>query len=304
MTPPSTESGVGDGPMPHVAVITMARDEQAMLPRWIDYYARQVGVENLVVLDDNTVDGSTKDLPCTTFRLPPASGRQKFDKTRLQLINAMARGLLAYFDVVIYTDVDEFLVPDPGRYDGLLHYLATRADRKVIAPVGLNVLHNPRVEPELDPTQPLLAQRRFVKFAPGMCKPVLKRIPSPWLPAFHAIKAPFEIDRELWLLHLKYHDLTALRETATHRNLLHTTEGRGSVRSAWTLSADELTTRLLTWVESPDGPATPELDPAELDLSNIVQRTESSSYRSTGFQLQAMTDSPLRQLPQRFRHAF
>ena len=48
---------------PTVAVLTVARDEAAMLPRWVAHYGSHVGVENLVVVDDNTSDGSTDDLP-------------------------------------------------------------------------------------------------------------------------------------------------------------------------------------------------------------------------------------------------
>ena len=42
-----------------------------MLPRWIAHYAAQVGMESLVVIDDNSTDGSTDDLPCTVVRIPP-----------------------------------------------------------------------------------------------------------------------------------------------------------------------------------------------------------------------------------------
>src|SRR5262245_57139984 len=63
---------------PRVAVLTTVRDEAQMLPRWLDYYGRQVGSENLLVLDDNSVDGSTKDLPCTVYQLPPAPWRMEW----------------------------------------------------------------------------------------------------------------------------------------------------------------------------------------------------------------------------------
>jgi hypothetical protein len=57
--------------LPHVAVITMARDEGTMLRRWVEHYSREVGAENLVVVDDNSSDGSTDDLPCPVLRIPP-----------------------------------------------------------------------------------------------------------------------------------------------------------------------------------------------------------------------------------------
>jgi hypothetical protein len=289
---------------PRVAVLTTTRDEADMLPRWIDYYGGQVGVDNLLVLDDNTADGSTKDLPCSVYRLPPAPWRWDWAVGRIRMVNGIAQGLLACYDVVVFTDVDEFLVPDPARYDGLRDYLAARTDREVIAPLALNVLHNPDQEPDLDPARPVLAQRRFVKFAPVMCKPLLKRIPAAWRPAFHGINAPYEIDRDLLMLHLKYYDLAALRKVADHRRMLHETEDRGASSSAWAMGSDELASELLSWVATTEGGQVPEFDAAEPNLDRIVKQRPGGFYRSDGTQLRAMKKNPLRRLPDRYGHAF
>jgi hypothetical protein len=287
---------------PRVVVLTMVRDEADMLPHWLDYYGRQVGEDNLVVLDDNSVDGSTDDLPCTVFRLPQAPWKASWAQTRTGLVNGISRGLLACYDVVVFSDVDEFLVPDPARYESLVHYLSSVPDREAIAPLALNVLHNPRLEPVLDPAQPLLKQRRFVKFAPGMCKPLIKRIPADWGRAFHAIGTPFEIDRDLVMLHLKYYDVSSLKRVSEHRHARHQ-EGRGHPESAWALESDELISRLLSWVQTPEGHDVPEFDPSEADLDEIVHRKSNSHFRSHGPQLTAMENNPLRRLPERFSTA-
>lgn len=290
---------------PRVAVLTTVRDEAEMLPRWVDYYGRQVGLDNLLVLDDNSVDGSTKDLPCTVYRLPEAPWRMEWAPGRLRIVNGLAQALLACYDFVVFTDADEFLVPDPAKYDGLRDYLAGRLDRTVIAPLALNVLHNPAAEPdELDQTRPVLAQRRHVKFAPVMCKPLLKRLPAPWRPAFHGINAPYEIDRDLLMLHLKYYDVTTLRKVAEHRRMLYETENRGSDQSAWTMGAEQLVTELRSWVRPVDDAPVPEFDAAEPDLRRIVQLRQGGFYRSDGTQLRAMKTNPLRRLPDRWTHAF
>jgi hypothetical protein len=289
---------------PRVAVLTTTRDEADMLPRWIAYYGGQVGVENLLVLDDNTTDGSTKDLPCSVYRLPPAPWRWEWAVGRIRLVNGIANGLLACYDFVVFTDVDEFLVPDPAKYDGLRDYLSAHIDQKVIAPIALNVLHKPDKEPDLDPARPVLGQRNHVKFVPGMCKPLLKRIPAPWRPAFHGINAPYEIDRDLLMLHLKYYDVTALRRVAAHRHMLHEEEDRGSASSAWAMGSDELTSQLLSWVETSPLQRVPELKPADLDLEGIVNQKPAGFYRSDGTQMSAMQNNPLLRLPERFTDAF
>lgn len=275
-----------------------------MLPRWISYYGGQLGVENLIVLDDNTVDGSTDDLPCTLHRLPPPPWQTSWAQARKLLASGIAEGLLACYEVVIFTDVDEFLVPDPDHHSGLLAYLGARAGQDVIAPLGVNVLHNPRVEPELRASQPVLQQRRFVKFAPGLCKPLIKRVSAEWRAGLHGIKAPFEIDQELLLLHLKYYDVEMLAKVSQHRRDLHDKEGRGGLRSAWTVGSAELTSKLLSWTETPDGEPVPEFVPGEVDFSEVIASTGSGGFRAYGgTQLKAMDEQPLRQLPDRFRAA-
>lgn len=290
---------------PRVVVLTMVRDESDMLPRWIDHYGRQVGVQNLVVLDDNSVDGSTDDLPCTLYKVPPPPWSSRWAKMRARLVNGMARGLLACNDVVIYTDVDEFLLPDPAKYDGLLDYLAHRADVPVIAPVALEVMHNPRVEPPLDPSRAVLEQRRFVKFNPAMCKPLVKRVPAPWEPAFHAIHAPFDIDPDLFMLHLKYFDEEALERVAEHRYRIRTSEGRGSPRSFWSKSPDTLKQMLSGWTSGDrEGDSVDLLDVSELELRHLVTIQPDGSWRPEANQVDSLDRFPLRRLPDRFRGAF
>jgi hypothetical protein len=284
-----------------VAAFTMVCDEADMLPRWLAYYGGQLGVENLVVLDDNSVDGSVDDLDCDVRRLPPQPAEGSWAAGRRDVVNALSAELLSGRDAVIFTDVDEFLIPDPGRYDGLVDYLGATSEREVIAPLGVNVLHNPDLEPPVEPGMPLLAQRRFVKFTARMCKPLIKRIPAGWKGGgFHGIAAPFDIDRTLLMAHLKYYDIDVLRTVARQRYLKHQ-GGKGHRSSAWALPPDELTARLRSWVATPPGQPVPELDPQEPDLTSVVVHDSATGmYHTTGTQLRDMETSPLRRLPERF----
>lgn len=285
--------------------MTMVRDEGLTLPRWIDYYGGQVGQTNLIVLDDNSIDGSTQDLPCTVFRLPPPPWKRPWSKTRLQLANSLSRGLLACHDAVIFTDVDEFLVPDPARYVGLSDYLASTADRRVVAPLALEVLHNDRLEPALDENSPLLQQRRFVKFSPAMCKPLVKRVPQNWDGAFHRIHAPFEVDPDLWMLHLKYADVTVLDQVAEQRRQVHEQENRGHPKSFWPMGAAALREKLVSWtMEAETNPALPEFDAGEVDLNRLIAPFGDGTWTASANQVASLDDGPLRELPERFRDAF
>lgn len=290
---------------PRVTVLTMVRDEARMLPWWIGHYGRQVGTSNLLVLDDNSTDGSTDGLPCPVYRLPPPPWTRRWSKARLQLVNGMARGLLACNDVVIYTDVDELVVADPAKYDGLVDYFATPPRTPVVAPLALEVLHHQRQEPDLDPSRTLLSQRQFVKYSPGMCKPVVKRVPRDWSNAFHRINREFTVDRDLWMFHLKYADAATMATVAEHRRRVHEEENRGHRDSFWPLGPERLTQKLAGWTQEADGSSViPEFDSAAVELEGLIVGFEDGSWGSSVRQVDGLEGNPLRRVPGRFRDVF
>lgn len=275
--------------------MTMVRDEAAMLPRWVAHYAAQVGLENLVVLDDNSTDGSTDDLGCTVHRLPTLPGKG-YEGARMQLMSGLAAGFLAVYDVVVFVDADEFLVADPTRYADLPAFLATRPDREVLAPLALNVVHVPHLEGPLRADQPVLGQRRFATFTPLMCKPSVKRVPADWRWASHGIEAPFEVDPELFMVHLKFADRDALREVSAHRRALVEADGRAR-RSSWSKEPDDIVAALDKAVAGVEPDKVPEFDPGAVDLSSIVE-AKSGWYRAVGAgQVRAIRQLPLSRVP-------
>jgi len=284
---------------PDVVVMTVVRDEAHMLPRWVDYYGAQVGLENLIVLDDNSVDGSTHGLGCTVHRLPGLPGGTDFEVARIRLVSGLASGLLASYDVVVFVDADEFLIPDPTHFKGLRDYLAARADRDVIAPVTLNVLHHVATESDIDASRPLLGQRAFAKFVPVMCKPSVKRVPARWRVAAHGIMATFDIDPQLFMLHMKYHDLETVRRVAGHRRRLVDLDGRAA-GTTWAIGGDETAASLQRFSSGEDPSAIAEFDPTSEDLTSIVRQMDTGIYRATGIkQARAMQELPLRRVPER-----
>lgn len=301
-TPVVRRPAAHDGP-PRVAVMTMVHNEAGMLPKWVSYYGQQVGVDHLLVLDDNSNDDSTAGLPCPVIKLPEHPWKQQWGIARVGLANRIAEGLLSFYDAIIFTDVDEFLVPDPAKYDGLVDYIAANPDPDVLAPLGMNVIHKADVEPDLDADLPTLQQRTYVKFAPGMCKPLIKRSTANWSTAFHGSTVPFTIDPDLLLIHLKYYNLPSLAAVATHRHQMHEEEDRGNPLSAWALDADELTSRMRTWSTVPEGQTVAELDPAAVDFSGVVRLSKKGIYRAWGPHLPEMDKNPLLRLPERYRSA-
>lgn len=286
------------GTPPRVVVMTMVRDEGPMLERWVRHYAAQVGVENLVVLDDGSGDGSTDALPCTVHRLPPMPGGPDFEAARMALVSGLAQGLLAVYDVVVLVDADEFLIADPDRHDGLLDLLAARADRDVLAPLALNVVHHLDAEDGLDPGEPVLGQRRFAKFVPLMCKPAVKRVPAPWRFATHGIMAPFAVEPDLFLIHLKFFDRDWLQHVSDRRHAMVHADGRAA-RSSWSVDGAAMTAMLGGFTAGTDPDTVPEFDPRAVDLGVVVRRDGSAYRTSRPGQLRAMETLPLVRVPDR-----
>ena len=281
---------------PRVAALTVVRDEAAMLPRWVRYYGDQVGTENLVVVDDGSSDGSTDGLSCRVVRHGGFPDGQ-FEKARMALASRIGSELLRSHDAVVFTDADEFLLPDPDRYDGLRDFVARRPDLEVAAGLGLNVVHHLDHEGALCPERPVLGQRRFAKLVGKMCKPSLKRVDAPWVRASHGIRAPYVPDRGLLMVHLKFADLDLLRRTADLRHAVRLRAGL-TEKSAWARSGDELALELRSWLNG--GPDAPELDAVPVDPARYVVERDGVWEAAGRRQLRAMAEGPLLRVPERF----
>ena len=288
-----------EGPLPTVAVLTVARDEADMLPRWVRYYGDQVGVENLIVFDDNSVDGGTDDLPCTVHRIP-GFPPGKFEGARMRLVSGVAQGLLQTYDVVVFTDVDEFIVADPARHESLRHYLRARPGVPVMAPLGLNLVHHTGAEGPLDPSRPLLGQRRFATFVPVMCKPAMKRVPAAWAAASHGIRtdAPYLVDPEVLMLHLKFADRDTLAKVAAQRHAMVQVDGRAK-STTWSNTGDEMAAQLDALVAGVDPATVPEFDPYAVDVSRLVVEGDRCFRAPREGQLHAMRRASLVRVPDR-----
>lgn len=284
--------------LPHVAAVTMVRDEGPMLRRWIDYYGGQLGLDHLVVVDDNSVDGSTEDLPCTVVRIPPI-GKHPFEPTRMGLLSKLAAALLMVHDAVIFADADEFIVPDPSTYDGLRDYLA-RNDADVLGVAALNVVQLAG-EPPLDLAHPFADQRRYAKFLPLMCKPAIKRVDAAWRWASHGIMAPYAIDPQLFMFHMKYADRDLLHAAAERRRAMVELDGRAA-ETSWSKGPDEQTALLDRIRDEADPASIPTFKPGPKKFEDVVQERPDGSWRAVGAgQMQAMERRPLVEIPKRFR---
>ena len=146
-----------------VAAVSMMFNEPIWARVWVRHYARQVGLENCVILDHGSDDGSTDGLGVRVERMR----RSVLDEdSRAAVVSDCVRELLRRYDAVVHTDADELLIADPARYADLRAYAL--AAPEVTTAVGLDLQHIPDEEPALDAAARLGAQRRWVGFSAAM----------------------------------------------------------------------------------------------------------------------------------------
>ncbi len=190
--------------LPKVAAITMAYNEAVLLPVWARHYAKQVGSDHCYVIDHGSTDPVVLPAGMNQVRLPRSAHD---DLRRATFVSALTTSLLTYYDWVLYTDVDELVLPDPNQFRDLPNFCASLSATDTVTAIGFDIQHVPSVEPPLDPAQPIGPQRAWARFTSAMCKPVLTSRPIAWSPGFHCSDRPLTFSA-LYLFHLHWADLS------------------------------------------------------------------------------------------------
>ena len=203
-----------------IAAITMARDDEFFLSRWIAYYGKNLGTENLYILldgTDQTVPENAGNAHITKLEHIPMS-RAVGDKYRINKLSELAHKLLETYDIVIGCDSDEFLIVDPRTKKTLPEYLSNKKIHTTVSGLGLDVGQHLYNEAILDSNAPFLEQREYALLSTRYTKPVVINKPVFWGSGFHSIKHHnFHIDKNLYLLHFGAIDMDMLEAKAKKR---------------------------------------------------------------------------------------
>jgi hypothetical protein len=194
-------------------VVTIVHNEPIFLPIWLEYYSRFFDPADIYVLDHESTDGST-DLEGFN-RIPVVHDRVDHEWMVTQMQSQQHR-LLETHDVVLVTDVDEIVAPDPD-WGTLGDYIDEFNDEFVTCQ-GYELIHMKDEEPPLDAEMPILTQRRHWFRNYAYDKPILATTPSTWFPGFHARRdGRTNYDDRLYLLHLHRMEYTACIERHRER---------------------------------------------------------------------------------------
>ena len=209
-----------------ICAITMVRNDEFYLRKWVEYYGNQLGKENLRVY----FDGEDQKVPnfCegvyTELRPRVLGNVAKSDKGRINYLSSRAALLFEQgYDLVIGTDVDEFLIVDPKLGKTLPEYLSDRKIKNCLSALGIDVGQHLKLEAPIDASRPLLSQRSYAYLTSRYTKASILARPLQWGSGFHRVKrCNYHIARDLFLFHLGGFDYERMKKQLINSDLLAT----------------------------------------------------------------------------------
>ena len=208
--------------MKRIAAITMVRNDDFYLRKWVEYYGGQLGRENLYIFLDG-LDQVVGDYCAGTHAVAVEKiGSQviEAEKGRLRFLSGKAAELLAGgYDLVIGADADEFIIADPKLGMSLPEYLSSLKIKDSISALGLDFGQKIGEEEEIREDEPFLHQRHYAQLGTRYTKPSIIAKPLVWGSGFHRIKGHnFHIAKDLYLFHFGYFDLARIQARYTDKD--------------------------------------------------------------------------------------
>ncbi|MBQ1938045.1 MAG: glycosyltransferase family 2 protein [Bacteroidales bacterium] len=236
--------------MKKIAAITMLRHDEDFLRKWVSYYGEELGRNNLYVF----LDGTDQRIPdfCDGIHIKAVErivgNVREGDKGRIAYLSKVAKGLFEQgYDMVIGTDVDEFLIPDPSCQKGLAAFLSQAWEHSqkhaCLSGLGIDIGQKLGIEESIDFARPLLDQRSYAKLstrytkASVLIKPTQGKTFPQWGSGFHRVRGHnFHIIKDLYLFHFGSLDLDRIRQRMEKTDLVAKGWGRHFAKRTKTIT--------------------------------------------------------------------
>jgi hypothetical protein len=204
--------------MQTAAAVTMVRDDAFFLKAWLNHYGGTFGRQNCYVINHGYGEEVAELAQGCNIIGIPGDPHKNFDVKRWGLLNNLVGGLRKYYRHVVVGDVDELVVVDPARGLNLLEFLEQSPDKRILTPLGLEVIHRIDIEPEAI-TGPILGPRRHVRPAPHYSKPCVVSAAAKIARGGHFTQYPkLHAPDDLYLFHLKFCDFAQYTGAMDRRN--------------------------------------------------------------------------------------
>lgn len=207
-----------------ICALTMVRNDDFYLRKWVEYYGGLLGKENLYIFFDGTDQIIAPFCDGTNAVLHEKIGSQvvKAEKGRLHFLSEQASMLLkSGYDLVIGVDADEFIVVDPKLGLSLPEYLSSLKIGTSISALGLDFGQKLGEEGDITEDLPFLNQRHYAQIGTRYTKPSIIARPCRWGSGFHRVKGHnFYIAKDLYLMHFGYFDKKRLEDRFSDKDRL------------------------------------------------------------------------------------
>jgi hypothetical protein len=167
------------------AVFTIVKDEELYLPIWLKYYSKYFPMEDIYVLDHQSTDGSTTDLPCN---VKVVENEKAFDSLwLLHVVTKFQSELFEKYEYVVFAESDEILItlenPENNLHDHI--QMMKNIGRNFDVATGFELVHHSILEGSYDTSRPILDQRRHWYRETHYDKTLISRVPIEWGIGFH-----------------------------------------------------------------------------------------------------------------------
>lgn len=207
-----------------IAAVTMVRNDDFYLRKWVDYYGAQLGKENLYIFFDGLDQEIAPFCEGTNAKLVKKIGTQvvEAEKGRLKFLSNKAASLLAEgYDLVIGVDADEFIVVDSKLGKTLPEFLSGLNIKSSVSGLGIDFGQKLGEEGDITEDKPFLQQRHYGQIGTRYTKPSILAKPLVWGSGFHRIKGHnFHIVKDLYLFHFGYFDMKRLQDRFADKDRL------------------------------------------------------------------------------------
>jgi len=208
------------------AVFTMAHREEYFLPLWYKYYSKYFDDADMYVFnhkrkEQHTYNDGTDGLTCNVEVLIEDSLYENY--WMIRTLKDKQKGLLEQYEYIIYTDTDEFIIPDPDKYIGIMDYIDYMKENDIdaICCCCYEVVQRLEEEPEdLRWNDPILVdQRKYWINMSTYNKPLIASRPLNWSWGKHFEEVSFggpstniAVDNDLIMVHLYKVDYKAIKK--------------------------------------------------------------------------------------------
>jgi len=210
--------------MKKIAALTMVRNDDFYLKKWVEYYGAQLGKENLYIFFDGTDQIISPFCEGTNAQLREKIVHQviEAEKERLKFLSEKAAELLkSGYDLVIGVDADEFVVVDPKLGKTLKEYLSEAKIKTSLSGLGLDFGQKLGEEADITEDKPFLQQRHYAQIGTRYTKPSILAKPARWGSGFHRVKGHnFHIGKDLFLFHFGYFDKKRIEDRFADKDRL------------------------------------------------------------------------------------